>query len=222
METRSEVRGDAAHESSTMVIRSHIIGKVSEYSLNEDFEVYLERLEQYVLANMVEDDRKGSVFLTVISPEVYRILRDLCDPVLPKDRSYEELCALLRKQFAPQLSVFRKRIEFYESKQSFNETISEWYVRIKNLAIPCKFGAVLEGNLKDRFVTGLRRGPVLDRLCEDGQEKTLTELVDIALQKEASLKQQINAVVQDMNKMTVKGKVYKKKEQPRNEKKKKS
>ena len=44
-----------------------LIGNISEYKEGEeDFESYLERLEQWMAANRVADEKKVSVFLTLI------------------------------------------------------------------------------------------------------------------------------------------------------------
>ncbi|KAJ8969836.1 hypothetical protein NQ317_005286 [Molorchus minor] len=178
----------------TLYFSSSNIGKVPEYNSTEDFNLYLERLEQYFIANFIEEDRRVAVLLTVIGSQTYKILRDLCDPVLPKDKTFEDICVLLKRQFSPRISVFRKRIEFYEAKQNLTETINEWYARIKNLAIPCSFRSLLEEVLKDKFVTGLRRGKILDRLCEEEATKTMQELLEIAVKKEASAREQTEEV----------------------------
>lgn len=118
-------------------------------------------------------------------------MSELCDPILPNTLNYEQVCNTLRKQFSPKLAVFRERTKFYELKQSNNQSINEWYVYIKKAAMNCKFGSHLLENLKDEFVTGLQKGPILDRLCEEEPDKTLFELVEIAQKREASIWQSI-------------------------------
>ena len=49
----------------------------------------------------------------------------------------------------------------------------------------CKFGNNVFDVLRDKFVTGLIKGPIADRLCGEEPSKLLVELVDIALKKEA-------------------------------------
>ncbi|KAJ8912466.1 hypothetical protein NQ315_014566 [Exocentrus adspersus] len=174
----------------TLYITSSSIGKVPEYNVSEDFSLYLERLEQYFIANFIDEDRRVAVLLTVIGPQTYKILRDLCDPILPKNKAYTDLCSLLKKQFSPQISVFRKRIEFYEARQKQGETINEWYARMKNLAVNCNFGNLLEPILKDKLVTGLTKGKILDRLCEEDEAKGIQELLELAVKREASMREQ--------------------------------
>lgn len=146
--------------------------------MGEDWDLYKERLDQYFLANVITAERRVPVLLTLIGTHSYKILRDLCGPVLPKDKTFEELCALLTKQFSPRSSVFRKRIKFYHLKQSAGETINNYYVRIKNAAMLCKFGNRLDEVIKDRFVSGMHPGHILDRICEEDENKGLAELLE--------------------------------------------
>lgn len=57
------------------------------------------------------------------------------------------------------------------------------------MAVQCNFGNQLEHILRDKFVTGLVPGLILDRLCEIDEKKSLQDMVDTALQKEAIIKE---------------------------------
>ena len=85
-------------------------------------------------------ERKVAVLIILVGQEAYKILKDLCDPVLPESRSYEELCEILKKEFAPRVSIFKERIEFYYLKQAEKESVHEWFARIKSKASNCKLG----------------------------------------------------------------------------------
>lgn len=159
-----------------------------EFQLHGDWPIYEDRLEQYFAANMVEPDRWVAVLLTSIGDQTYKILRDICDPTPPSSKPYEELIAILKNQFSPRTSVFRSRILFYSLMQTPEETVNDWYIRIKSNALQCKFGNALDSIVKDKFVSGLLRGPILDKLCEENHEKSTNELLEIALIKEANMK----------------------------------
>lgn len=102
--------------------------------------------------------------------------------------TYEELCSVLDSQFAPKISVFCKREEFYSLRQTAQELVNEWYVRLKNSALSCKFKRNLKEVLRDKFVTGLRGGLIKDRLCEEEPEVELNKLVELAIIRESSVK----------------------------------
>ncbi len=92
------------------------IGNVSIFNPNEEtFASYLERVEEYLVANdigvvagdatvaqkAVADRRKVSVLITLVGPKVYGTLRDLCSPATPKEKSFTDLCALLQNYVLP-------------------------------------------------------------------------------------------------------------------------
>ena len=171
------------------------VGTAPEYNFGDDWNLYVERLDQFFIANYVEDERKVPVLITVIGAKTYAVLRELCDPVLPNTLKYEKLCQLLKDQFSPKVALFRERVKFYALQQNSQESVNEWYVQIKKAAMSCGFGQFLADKLKDKFVTGLVEGHILDRLCEEEPDKLLVDLVEIALKKEASVKQSGTASV---------------------------
>lgn len=158
------------------------------YSGISDWQVYTERLEQFFEVNRIADDMKKSMLLTSVSEEVYKTLRDVCHPLLPKAKTFEELIELLNKQYVVRTSVFRERVKFYTARQYANESIAQWYARLKKLSIDCRFGDRFEAVLLDRFVSGLRPGAILDRLCEEEADDSMTvqRALEIASNKEIS------------------------------------
>ncbi|XP_031334049.1 uncharacterized protein K02A2.6-like [Photinus pyralis] len=170
-----------------------IVGSMAEYNPKEDWELYKERLDQFFEANQITHAPYcTATLITLIGTSTYRILRDLCSPVLPKEKTYAELCQLLRQHFTPAVAVFKERIEFYSAKQEDGETINDWYLRIKSLASNCNFHH-LEDILKDKFVTGMLPGRILSRICEeDPTKKDLEALKVLAQSLEVTLKERDN------------------------------
>lgn len=161
------------------------IGGMPEFD-GDDWKLYEEQLDQYFEANNIGEDKRTAVLINVIRGETYKILRNLCHPVLPKDKSFNELCEMLRKRFNPQATVFQERVKFYSAQQSTDENVMTWYDRISSLAVNCKFGGDSEKNVLDKFIAGMQPGPVRDRLCEENETITLQAAVDIAVNKESS------------------------------------
>lgn len=160
------------------------------YSAHDDWQVFTERLEQFFEINDVVEEKKRAILLTSISDDVYKTLRDVCHPVLPKNKTFDELCELLNKQFVKKTSVFRERVTFYNAKQMRDETISSWFARIKKLSVDCKFGERFDDILLDRFISGLRSNAILERLCEEDEDKlTIQGAVEIAITKESAVKE---------------------------------
>lgn len=106
-----------------IVVVNNNICHIKGFERGDDWEIFSERLGQYFEANRIEDERKTAVLLTLIDEDVYRTLKNLCDPTLPKTKTYE-LVQLLETQFKIRVSVFRKRILFNNLGQ-VEETISK-------------------------------------------------------------------------------------------------
>lgn len=127
-------------------------------------------------------------------------------PELPESKTFDQLCSLLDTQFSPRTSVWRKRIEFYKMQQMQDESIAKYYAHLKSLWALCNFGNDLNNILRDRFVSGLLPGKILDRLCEEIETKTIQELVKLALKKETALSEMTASV----HKMDAKRKTHNK------------
>ena len=60
------------------------------------------------------------------------------------------------------------------------ETLQEWAVRIKGAAVNCDFGNMLDTALRDKFITGMEPGRVLDRLFSEDNKLTFNKAMEIA------------------------------------------
>jgi len=101
-----------------------------EFHIGDDWQSYSE-LDQFFIANFVEEDRKVAVLITVIGASSYAILRETCDPILPNAVEYGKLCDILSKLFELKVATFRERAAFYKLMQEQNESVNDFYVRIK-------------------------------------------------------------------------------------------
>lgn len=156
----------------------------------DDWFVYSERLEQFFEVNDIPDEKKKAILLISISVENYKTLRDVCHPVPPKEKTFNELFDLLNKQYVKKTSILRERYNFYNARQKAEESIADWFARIKKLSIDCKFGEQFDGILLDRFISGLKPSAVLDRLCEEEVDSlTLHGALEIATNRESVVKE---------------------------------
>ena len=120
---------------------AHVLGSVGEFDpSSEIFTVYCERLEQFFVANNIgqcsedasaeilsaADKRKVAVMISIIGKDTYGVLRDLCSPENPKDKTFEELCEILQQHFKP------KRLEVAESYR-FHRSLMK--LRVKKLCM---------------------------------------------------------------------------------------
>lgn len=70
------------------------------------------------------------------SPDL-QILRELCYPAMPKDKSYSELAEILRKNFSPQSVTFGEQNIFNNSTKI---TRKNFLSRLEQKAQKCNFG----------------------------------------------------------------------------------
>lgn len=160
------------------------------YGAYDDWFVYAERLEQFFEVNDIPDEKKKAILLISISEGDYKTLRDVCHPALPKEKTYNELFELLNKQFVKKTSILRERYNFYNARQKADESIANWFARIKKLSIDCKFGEQFDDILLDRFISGMKPSAVLDRLCEEEVDSlTLQGALEIATNRESVVKE---------------------------------
>lgn len=91
------------------------IGQLGEFNeAKEDFESYVERLDQWSELNGIDSTKKANVLLSVIGPTSYKLLKDILTPEKPKDKSYVELCDALKGHYSPKPLVIAERFRFYE------------------------------------------------------------------------------------------------------------
>ncbi len=163
-----------------------LIGTIGEYDDSlENWESYTERFEQYVEANEVADERKVSCFLATIGPKTYSLLKNLCAPDKPKDKTYNALVTVLTGHLSPKPSEIAERFRFHKRDQRPNETVNEFVAELRRLAMNCDFGTTLGKSLRDRFVCGLRAEHIQKRLLTE-TNLTLDNAVKIAVAMETA------------------------------------
>ena len=64
------------------------LGNIEPFDDNlEDITSYVERLDQFFLANLITEERKAPVFLSLSGRKIYQLLKNLTAPQLPKEKS---------------------------------------------------------------------------------------------------------------------------------------
>ena len=74
------------------------IGQIQEFDPEkEKVTAYLERVQMFLVANSIQEDKKVPVLLSVIGGKTYALLSSLLAPDKPKDKTFEELSEVLQK-----------------------------------------------------------------------------------------------------------------------------
>ena len=81
-------------------------GQRSEYHPDtEEIASYLERVEVFIAANGVADEKQAAVFLSVVGARTFALIRELVSPAKPSAKTFQELCYVLRAHFEPKTIV---------------------------------------------------------------------------------------------------------------------
>ena len=90
------------------------VGRIEEfYSDTEDWTQYMERLEHFFVANDVTAEaKKKSTLLTVCGARTYDLIRSLCLPDSPGEKTLVQIKDLVSKQQCPPPSVIMERFKF--------------------------------------------------------------------------------------------------------------
>nr|CAI5855831.1 unnamed protein product [Callosobruchus analis] len=157
-----------------------------------DFSVFQERLNQFFIANgITEEQRKKAILLNTLSEDCYVLIRNLCVPELPENKTSSELFTLLVEHFTPVKSYFSERMKFYTARREVHESVASWEARVKSLAKNCGFNSnELNTVMRDVFVIGINNEKIMERLFEEDAAKTTTTfstVLKIALARESSL-----------------------------------
>ena len=157
-----------------------VIGRLDEFQMGkDDFDCYIERMEQYFVANAVPEDKQVAAFLTVIGVPAYELLRNLILPETPKDKTLAELKTVLRSHLKPKPLTIAERFKFHKRSQREMETVAEYVVALKELSTHCEFGNFLNDALRDRLVCGLYKESIQKRLLSES-ELTFAKACEIA------------------------------------------
>ena len=84
-----------------------LFGKIDQFDIHDDeFGEYLERVEQYFVAHdIVDDNKKVAVFITVIGKETYGVLRSLLAQMKPQDKNFKQISEELLRHLNPSAIV---------------------------------------------------------------------------------------------------------------------
>nr|XP_034336152.1 uncharacterized protein K02A2.6-like [Crassostrea gigas] len=146
------------------------IGKLGDFQEGkESFVNYAERMEQFFVANEVKDEKKVAVLLSLIGPATYGILKNLLQPQLPKNTSFENIVGALKKYYMSKPLVISERFKFNKRNQKEGETVNEYVCELKKLSADCEFGDFLKEALRDRLVCGLKSEAIQKKLLSEAK-----------------------------------------------------
>ena len=129
---------------------------------SESFKAYLERLDQFFVANdngkcaddasaavvRAANQKKLAMMISVIGKKTHSTLRDLCSPENPKEKTFEALSEVLQQNFTPKRLEVAKSYRFHRCCQEENESVLVYSARLRHLAATCNPQSVCVWDLK--------------------------------------------------------------------------
>ena len=183
----------------------------------EDFDTYLERLDFYFKANDLGEivqtssnadtvnarrEKRKSILLSVIGADTYSLLRTLCAPTRPSEKTYKEITDLLTAHFSPKPSEVVSRYKFHTRIRQPGESVSSFMSELRKLADHCNFNNYLTDMLRDRLVCGIADERV-QRLLLTEKELTLEKAYQVCIAEETASKDSSILKGEHVNKVNV-------------------
>lgn len=185
----------------------HHASNIAEFSQeNEKWSLWKEKFNIHLDEIECTDEKiKKSILLKAIGSEAYELVHNVCAPVAPNTKTLIELIAVLDTHYTPAKIIFHERKLFHTATMNETETVSQWYSRIKKLALNCEFGDSLEIMILDTFVTGLP-DKIYEKLCEEDQTLTSANALKKALLMETKFATRKDDYAANVNYMKKHGK----------------
>ncbi len=163
-------------------------GSIREFGFEtEDITEWLERLDQWFIANGLEEDnaKRRAILLSNIGARGYKLLRCLSQNK-PQEKTYAQLKELLLEHINPPPNVISQRFLFHRRERRTGETVKTYVAELRKLSEHCNFGERLEEDLRDKFVSGLG-DPVVQQKLLAIKDLTFKVAVETAVAMEAAV-----------------------------------
>lgn len=163
------------------------VGKIGSFDIAKDnWDLYIDRLEQFFIVNDVKAALRVATLITVIGSDAYELMVNLCTPKKPVDKPYSELVVLMKNHLQPRPSELAERFKFRQRIQASGEKVSDYMAGLKKMSRDCCFTAEsLNENLRDQFVCGLVSDSTRQRLFAE-EKLSLESAFQLAVAMEAA------------------------------------
>jgi hypothetical protein len=141
----------------------------------------------YESHDITDEKKKRSLLMSYCGEFLNETIRMLTTPDEPNTKSFEEICSLVKAHLQPEPTIMIERSKFFGLWRRDGEPMLLWETRVRDGARQCGFqAAVLDENLRDRFVLGIRHERIQRQLIG---ESTLTfpKAVELAKRTEATM-----------------------------------
>ena len=147
-------------------------------TISTRWEKYKKRFVNLCVALNVNDDKqKLALLLNYIGEEAYDVYDNLLTP--GTDETFNNALELLNGHFTPKKNIEYEVYLFRKLKQSHDETMHQFYVKVKQQANKCEFGTRLEKEIKQQLTLSTCNNK-LRRYAFKNTEQSLTDFLTYA------------------------------------------
>ena len=157
-------------------------GKIGEFDPEQDdWELYVERMKFYFVANNVtQEAKKKAILLTEMGGKAYQVIRNLLLPSTPGEATFNQIVTLMQEHTKPTPSVIVQRFKFNTRDRQPNESIATFMAALREIAQYCNYGSTLDEMLRDRLVSGVQNAIIQKKLLAE-KDLTFKSALEIAL-----------------------------------------
>ncbi|XP_026687288.1 uncharacterized protein K02A2.6-like [Diaphorina citri] len=154
----------------------------------EAWKVFKFQFENYLVATRqseLSEERKVAILLHVMGVEIVPIYLSFN---LSGEKTVSQVIQEFEKYFSPQKNLSLERNVFLSRRQMPGESLEGFITNLKNLSTTCELGSLRESLVRDIFILGLleENSYIKERLLEEGDKKSLSEIFDLARTLEMS------------------------------------
>ena len=120
-------------------------GSIGEFkNAQEDWQSYIERLQQYFVANDVKTaEKQRAILLSAVGGPTYQLIRNLLAPEKPHNKTFAQIVEAV---IQPKPSVI-VRFNFHSRSRASGENVSTFVAELRKLSKHCNFGETLNDML---------------------------------------------------------------------------
>ena len=102
---------------------------------SETWVSYIERLQQYFVANDIKgDDRQRAMLLRVCGASAYQLIRSVVSPAKPTEKTFEQIVTLMKEHYFPKPSVTMQRFAFNSRSRKQGESVANFVADLRRLS----------------------------------------------------------------------------------------
>ena len=153
---------------------------------NDEWQLYIHRLEHFLLANKISDsNEKCHLLLALMEASTFKLLANLAASKQPSKLKFKDICDILKKHYSPQPIKMAERYHLYKRGQLSGELAAKYLAQLQRMASTRSFGTFLDKALCVRPFCGIRDQDMQDRLLAEA-DLTLKKAFDLIQGMEAA------------------------------------